>query len=384
MMITVARRGCEEPGLLVSESYHNADMYYATGFLAPDRFVYLCKDNVGYLFVSQMEYERARKESKVNEVHSLEEYGYTDRLRDVKDADVALADTLAAVLSSFNVKKVRVPGDFPILLGDMLRARGLEVVPVQRLFEGERSIKSPDEVEKIRRAQAVNEKAMARAVGIIRRSKARNGVLYYGGKPLTSEFLQREIEMEFIENGYDTTGSIVAAGPRSADPHFAGEGAVKENEPIVIDIYPYGKKDRYFADMTRTVVKGKPSPEIQKMYDAVLEAQKLALGAIRAGVTGKQINDLVCEYFEEHGYGTTRTKSADGFIHSTGHGVGIDIHEQPSIGESGLEPLMPGQVVTVEPGLYKQGIGGVRIEDMVVVTDHGNVNLTKFPKKMVV
>jgi Xaa-Pro aminopeptidase len=359
-------------------------MYYVAGFLAPDRFVYLCKENAEYLFVSQMEYERAKKESRVKNVHSLEEYSYTDRLKAAKDADVSLADTLAAVLSSLNIKKVRVPGDFPLLLGDMLRARGIEVVPVPKLFEKERSIKAPEEIEKIKRAQAVNEKAMARAVDIISKSKAGNGVLYYEGKPLTSEFLQREIELEFIENGYDTIGSIVAAGQGSADPHFAGEGAIRENEPIVIDIYPYGKKDRYFADMTRTVVKGRPSPEIQKMYDTVLEAQKLALNAIKAGVTGKRVNDLVCEYFEKHGYGTTRTKSTDGFIHSTGHGVGIDIHEYPPVGESGLEPLKPGQVVTVEPGLYKPGVGGVRIEDMVVVTDRGNINITKFSKKLVV
>jgi Xaa-Pro aminopeptidase len=306
-----------------------------------------------------------------------------DRLRAVKDSEVATADTLAAMLSSLGIERVRVPGDFPILLGDMLRERGIEVAPVQKLFEAERSVKMPGEVEKIKRAQAVNEKALARAIRIIEGSKARNGVLYYEGKPLTSEFLQKEIELEFIENGYDTPGSIVAAGPGSADPHFAGEGAVKENEPIVIDIYPYGKKERYFADMTRTVVKGKPSPEIQKMYDTVLGAQTLALGAIKAGVTGKQINDMVCEYFEKHGYGTIRTKSTDGFIHSTGHGVGIDIHEYPSVGESGTDPLRPGQVVTVEPGLYKPGIGGVRIEDMVVVTENGNVNLTQFPKKLV-
>lgn len=383
-MTTVARRSCEEPILLVSESYHNADMYYATGFLAPDRFAYLCQDDTQYLFVSQMEYERAKKESKVKNVHSLEEYGYTDKLKAAKDADVALADTLAAITSSLKIRKVRVPKDFSLLLGDMLRARGIEAVPASKLFEEARSVKTREEVEKIKRAQAVNEKAMARAVDIIRKSKARNGVLYYEGKPLTSEFLLKEIELEFIENGYDTTGSIVAAGPRSADPHFAGEGAIKENEPIVIDIYPYGKKDRYFADMTRTVVKGKPSAEIQKMYDTVLEAQKLALNAIKAGVTGKQVNDLVCEYFEKQGYGTTRTKSTDGFIHSTGHGVGIDVHEHPSIGEAGVEPLKPGQVVTVEPGLYKPGIGGVRIEDMVVVTENGNANLTKFPKRLVV
>jgi len=359
-------------------------MYYATGFLAPDRFVYICKDDEEHILVSQMEYGRAKKESRVKLVHSLEEYGYTERLRAIKDADAALADTLAAMLSSLKVRKARVPGDFPLLIGDMLRERGIEVAPASRLFEEARSVKSPEEIEKIKKAQAVNEKAMERAIGIIKVSKAKGGTLYYDGEPLTSEFLRREIEMEFIMNGYDADDTIVASGPRSADPHFAGEGIIRENEPIVIDIFPYGKKDRYFADMTRTVVKGTPSPEILKMYEAVLEAQRLALGAISAGVTGKQVNDMVCEYFERQGYGTTRTKSTDGFIHSTGHGVGLEIHEQPSLGEAGTEPLRAGQVVTVEPGLYKPGIGGVRIEDMVVVTDTGNINLTSFPKMLVV
>jgi Xaa-Pro aminopeptidase len=370
--------------LLVSESYHNADMYYATGFLAPDRFVYICQDDKEYLFVSQMEYERAKKESKIKNVHSIEEFDFMGRLRATKDADVALADMLAAIFSSLKVRRARVPKDFPLLIGDLLRARSIEIVPTSGLFEQARSVKTSDEIGKIKKAQAVNETAMAHAIDIIERSKPVNGVLHYEGKPLTSEYLQREIELIFISNGYDTNDSIVAAGPRSADPHFAGEGAIKENEPIVIDLFPYGKKDRYFADMTRTVVRGKASPEVQKMYQTVLEAQNVALNAIRAGVTGKQVNDMVCEYFEKHGYGTTRTRSAEGFIHSTGHGVGIEIHELPSISESGLEPLMPGQVVTVEPGLYIQGIGGVRIEDMVAVTDKGNVNLTKMPKRLVI
>ncbi len=382
--MSTIKSGCGEPILLVSESYHSADMYYATGFLAPDRFVYLCQDDKSYLFVSQMEYERAKKESKVKNVHSMEEYDYTDRLKATRDPNVALVDSLAAIFAALKIKKVRVPTDFPILLGDMLRAKGIEVVPVAKLFEEARSIKSPDEIEKIKKAQAVNEKAMAHAIDIIKMSKPVNGVLRYEGKPLTSEYLQREIEMVFIGNGYDTNDSIVAAGPGSADPHFSGAGPIHENEPIVIDIYPYGKKDRYFADMTRTVVRGKPSPELQKMYDTVFEAQNIALGAIKAGVTGQYINDLVCECFEKHGYGTTRTKATQGFIHSTGHGVGIDIHEFPSIGEGGIEPLKAGQVVTVEPGLYIPSIGGVRIEDMVVVTENGNVNLTKMPKKLVI
>jgi Xaa-Pro aminopeptidase len=250
--------------------------------------------------------------------------------------------------------------------------------------EEQRLIKTPEEIEKIRQAQRVNEKGMKKAVDMIKKSTVRDGVLYYGEKPLTSELLQREIELVFIRNGHDATDTITAAGPRSADPHFTGEGPVRANEPIVIDIFPFGKKSRYFADMTRTVVKGRPSKEIKKMYDLTLEAQEIALGAIREGVTGKSVNDLVCDFYEKHGYGTTRTKAKTGYIHSVGHGVGLEIHEGPRLGESGTAPLRAGMVVTVEPGLYDPKVGGVRIEDMVVVTKDGCENLTKFPKELII
>jgi len=382
-MTIEATRNCRQPILIASESYHNADMYYATGFLAPDRFIYLCEDGREHVIVSQMEYERAKKESRVKDVLSFEDYDYTERLKTTKDSDRATADMLAAILGRLDIKSVRVPKDFSLLLADLLRARGIELIPVPRLFEESRSVKTSEELEKIKRAQAVNEKGLARAIDIIENSTVKDGVVHHEGIPLTAEFLRKEIELEFFRHGYDAESSIVASGPGSADPHFTGKGPIRAGEPIVIDIFPYGKQERYFADMTRTVSKGAPTPEVQKMYDLVLEAQMLAIGAIKAGVTGKYVNDLVCDFFEKHGYGTGRTKSRDGFIHSTGHGVGIEIHEYPSIGEIGLEPLKAGQVVTVEPGLYKHGLGGVRIEDMVVVTETGNINLTKFPKKLV-
>lgn len=377
-------RGPGAPVLLVAESYDSADMFYATGFLAPDRFVFIGDGDAGHVFVSQMEYGRAKKESGVASVHSMEEYGYTGRLLRLRDPDLAMAEMIADILGWLRIRSVRVPADFPLLLGDLLRSKGVEAVPTPRLFEDRRSVKTGGELEKIARAQAVNETAMAHAIGIISESEPVSGVLHYGGRPLTSEFLRSEIEVIFIKNGCDAEDSIVASGPPSADPHYAGEGPVREGEPIVIDLFPYGKKDRYFADMTRTVVRGRPPAAVERMYDAVLGAQEAAFGAIRAGVTGKEVNDRVCDYFEAHGYGTTRTKSEEGFIHSTGHGVGLDIHELPSLGEAGIEPLRPGQVVTVEPGLYARGVGGVRIEDMVVVTKTGYTNLTHMPKRLVV
>lgn len=376
------RPNCEQPILLVSESFHNADMYYATGFQAPDRFVYLCYGDHETLLVSTMEQGRAKKESRVKDVRTTDDYGYMERLKELKDPDKALVATIAGFLSSVGAKSVVVPKDFSLYVADMLRKSGIEVRASEKLFEKDREVKTPQEIEYIKQSQRANEKAMKKAIDMIKQSEPKEGVLYYRGKPLTAEMLQRQIELTFIKNGCDATDTITANGPRSADPHFAGEGPVMADQPIVLDLFPYSKKTRYFADMTRTVVRGKASPKLKEMYDLVLEAQQIAIAAIKPGVTGKSVNDLVCDHFQKHGYGTIHTKSKTGFIHSTGHGVGIEIHEGPSVGESGLEPLKAGNVVTVEPGLYLPEIGGVRIEDMVVVTESGCIDITKFPKQL--
>ncbi len=373
---------CERPILLVSESFHNADMYYATKFQAPDRFVYFCSGAKETLLVSVMEQGRAKKESCVKDVRTTDDYGYTERLKELKDQDRALAATITSFLTGNGVKSVVVPKDFQLHLADLLRSSGIEVNAAEKLFDKKREVKTPEEIELIKQAQRVNEKGLKRAIDMIKRSEPREGVLYYKGKPLTAEMLQREIELTFVKNGCDANDTITACGPRSADPHFVGEGPVMANQPIVLDLFPYSKKTRYFADMTRTVVRGQASPKLKEMYALVLEAQQIAIAAIKPGVTGKYVNDLVCEHFEKHGYGTTHTKSKTGFIHSTGHGVGIEIHEGPWIGESGLEPLQAGNVVTAEPGLYLPEIGGVRIEDMVVVTEKGCIDITRFPKQL--
>jgi Xaa-Pro aminopeptidase len=177
----------------------------------------------------------------------------------------------------------------------------------------------------------------------------------------------------------------VACGRGSADPHWQGEGELRAGEPIVIDFVPRSKKERYYSDMTRTVVRGTPSDEIKDMYSAVREAQQAAIKRIKAGITGNEVHNIVCDVLEARGYETARGKTGvftEGFIHSTGHGVGLDIHEGPNLSESGKE-LKEGSVVTVEPGLYYKRTGGVRLEDVVVVTASGCKNLTMFGKNLV-
>lgn len=380
----MAEKSCDTPILVVGKSIDNANLYYATGFLAPDSFAYICAGGKSYVLVSSMERGRAEKESKVDRVISDEEYQYVEKMKSTGDPDGAYADVLSELLRDVSAKSVSVPGHFPLKLAENLRARGIEVTPAEMQIEEERLIKSKEEIAMIQKAQRINEKGMAKAESLLRKAAVKDGILHYRGKPLTSEQIQREIEVVFVKNGYETTDSIVAAGPGAADPHFTGAGPIRTNEMVVVDIFPFGKKDRYFADMTRTFVRGKPTKKMREMYDLVLEAQEAALGAIKEGVTGKYVDDKVCDIFERHGYGTPRTKSKTGYIHSTGHGVGLEIHEAPRLSQTGTKTLKAGMVVTVEPGLYLPDVGGVRIEDIVVVTKTGCKNLTKYHKELVI
>ncbi|MDQ4064396.1 MAG: Xaa-Pro peptidase family protein, partial [Actinomycetota bacterium] len=189
-----------------------------------------------------------------------------------------------------------------------------------------------------------------------------------------------------LRRGCAASGTITAGGAQTADPHERGHGALKAGDPIILDIFPADKTTRYYADMTRTFVKGAPGEKLQKMYDAVLESQEAALAMIGPGINGRDIHNKVSDILHESGYKTLVHDQRpgeplqEGFIHGTGHGVGLEIHESPRVSIAD-EKLVPGDVVTIEPGLYYKGIGGVRIEDLVVVTESGCRNLTNFPKE---
>jgi len=374
----LAERGID--GLLLAgNTLCDSDMYYLSGFLAGDRFVVLASDKVSIL-VSGMEKGRAFVESKADEVVSTSDYGIMDRFKALGKIDEAYSSVLIDFLHDRGMRRrIGVPKSFPSGLYSMLE-NDLQVSIVDSPVSRIRAVKSPEEIENIKAVQRSCEAAMSAAIGLIKRSKPEGDLLYLDDAPLTSEQVRTEIEISLLKDGCEAYDTIVSGGKDSANPHARGSGPLPANAPIVLDIFPRSKLTRYFADMARTVVRGEAETEISDLYEAVLYAQEEGLKAVSAGVTGSAVHSVVCKAFEECGYPDRDDK---GFIHSTGHGVGLDVHELPSLSETG-EQLHAGNVVTVEPGLYYPDLGGVRLEDLVVVREIGCDNLTYFEKRLVV
>jgi Xaa-Pro aminopeptidase len=368
----------KRPLLIVSESMHNADMYCATHFLAADPFIYLCLpyEQKDIIIVSQMEYERAKKETIVKEVRSSLDYGQ----------NLKLEELIVKIFQEERITAIEVPKYFSFYTAEALKQTGIDVVPVENVVMTKaREIKNEQEVADIKKAQRACETAMALAITTIKESKVDGNVLIDEEGILTSERVKARVEHALIDAGCVCDGGepIVSCGKRAANPHFTGSGPLYANEPIIIDIFPRLKAERYFADMTRTVVKGEPKKELKELYETVLDAQNAALALLREGITCKEVHNCVCDVFEERGYETLRTGGKKGFIHSTGHGVGLNVHESPGVSDNEYV-LKKGNVITIEPGLYDPEVGGVRLEDMVLVRKNDCENLTAFEKKLAV
>src|SRR5919112_593303 len=375
--------------LVIGAPEYNADAYHLSGFLAPDPVICLRVAGKTYLAVSSLEYGRAEKEAPVDRLLSHDELEIMHLARELKSGAKAYAAAVANLLDGIGAlgSPIAVPPDFGIVYTDELRARGVTLTPDGKLFDGLRRAKTEGEISHIQKTQEAVEAACAHAVGILEDADVReDSTLEWRGETLTSERLRGEIDVELLRRGCAADGTIVAGGSQGADPHERGHGPLKAGESIIVDIFPVDLSTRYYSDMTRTFVKGEPNGGLQEMYDAVLESQKAALSMIRAGVNGREIHRKVAEVLHEAGYKTNVHDQeegkplTEGFFHGTGHGVGLEIHESPSVSLAGDE-LIPGDVISVEPGVYDPSVGGVRIEDLVVVTEEGCRNLTTFPKE---
>ena len=386
----LAEKGAEAL-LLYSDSYRDANMYYLTKFLAPDPFIFLKRvDADPAIVINQMEFPRAQKQSIVQDVKSYLDYNYLQTVKSAKEPQLGAMKFIAKVAEKeLGVgTKICVPPNFPAIAADVLREEGLTVNPMFGVVEKARETKDRQEVEEIKAVQAVTEKVTSEAIELIANSDVgSNGTLLINGEPLTVSRIKSFFGSKLLENGcLPEEDIIVACGTKSSDPHYGGEAEdkLKADQPIIVDIYPRSMQKRYWTDMTRTIVKGRASDKLKKMFETVFEARNASLDAIQAGVLGSHVYDVCCDVLEKAGYETTRggKKITKGMPHSLGHGVGLQIHESPRINELSTSPLREHNVVTVEPGLYDPQIGGVRLEDIIEVTKSGYNNLTKMETRL--
>jgi Xaa-Pro aminopeptidase len=375
--------GAEFDGYLIDAAGDDSDQRYLSGFDAPDPFVTLYTPDGVHLLVNTLEYGRARTDSRADTVRRLSEFDHREAVSEYGQV-AGRGRTLAAFLSDAGVESVAVPQRFPLASADGLRGQGVSVTAAERDVVTEiRARKTGEELEHVRAAQAANEMAMAAAEELLAEAEVVDGTLHHEGAALTSERVKSAIEATLLEHGCGLDETIVACGADAADPHDRGSGPLLADEPVIVDIFPRDKTTKYHADMTRTFVRGTPDETVREWFDLTDRAREAALEAVQPGVTGEHVHDAACDVFADAGLPTLRDDpdTETGFIHSTGHGVGLDVHELPRIGPDGAE-LEPGNVITIEPGLYDPDVGGIRIEDLVVVTEDGHENLTEYPVRL--
>jgi Xaa-Pro aminopeptidase len=367
--------------LIVADSDHDATMLYAVGMFVPDAFIFLQTGNRRYVVLSDLEIDRARREVKHCEVLPLSHYQKLIRGKGQKNP--RFEEVIAYLLREKGATRVSVPANFPLGLATHLHKEGIRLKPRPGGFFPQREQKSSSEVRKISAALLMAEVGMAEAMHVLRATKiARDRRLMYHGVPLTSEKLRSVIDTAILQAGGLASHTIVAGGKQGCDPHERGFGPLRGNEPIILDIFPRSQATGYFGDITRTVVRGRASEEVRKMYDTVWQGQELAFRQMKAGASTSGIHKSVQDYFVAQGYrtGQGETGRMEGFFHGTGHGLGLEIHEAPRVGATSAGNLVAGQVVTVEPGLYYSEFGGIRLEDVALITKTRPRNLTRFEK----
>ena len=365
--------------LIVAASENDPDMLYATRFFAPDAFIFLKERGKRTLVLSDLEIDRARKTAQADEFVS-----YSALEREVQGNErmpPAYEKVLSHFLRKRGVRSAVVPANFPLGFAQELAASNIQLRTTNGLFWPEREAKTDEELKLMRRALQITEAGMARAMEVLKASvPGAAKKLVWSGKTLTSEVLRAEIDSAILRAGGLPANTIVAGGDQACDPHERGSGPLKANSLIILDIFPRDAKSGYFGDMTRTVVRGRASEEQRRLWRTVREGQEMALRKMKPGVDGLNLHNEVKQFFTDRGFPTeVRGGKQVGFFHGTGHGLGLEIHEFPRFQKTVFKV---GQVLTVEPGLYYPGLGGVRIEDVAVVTKSGHRLLSRFEKQL--
>jgi Xaa-Pro aminopeptidase len=367
--------------LIFADTIRSPELRHEVPVAVPDPFLYFERNGSKLAVLSSFEVDRLREAGI--EAHPYEEFGWDELIATGMPREEVDLELSLRAAKEWGVSSASVPSAFPLELADRLRGDGVELTVDRDLFLQRRRVKTQEELAGIRRAQKGADDAMAAARELFRRAEPHNGTVLVDGEPLTCERVKHEILRVFGEHGLAADEFIVSHGPQSAVGHDLGSGPIRPDESIVIDLWPRDRESMCYADMTRTFVVGTPSDELREYHRLVYDALQRSLESVRAGVEGRAVFTEVCELFQDAGYPTQLSKQPgevldSGFYHGLGHGVGLEVHEQPWLGRA-PGSLVAGDVVTLEPGLYRHGWGGCRLEDLALVTEDGCENLTSFP-----
>jgi Xaa-Pro aminopeptidase len=371
--------------LIYGDTLRSPELRHEVPVVVPDAFLYVESDGRRAVVIHSLEIPRVRAETDL-EIVAIEQLGADELFAQGLPRWQIDQELVLRGCRELGIDRAAVPAGFPVGLADHLRASGVELTVERDLFDDRRRAKNATELSGIRRAQRACEAALDAARDLLRRAEQNGSGLEVDGEPLTSERIKRVIEDVFADHEVEGGEMIVSHGPQTAVGHDMGSGQLQADEPIVFDLFPRDKETGCFADMTRTYVVGEPSDEVREWYRLVKEALDRSTAEVKPGKNGRELFELVCDLFHDAGYKTQLNKEPgevleDGFFHGLGHGVGLEVHEGPSLGRVG-DDLIPGDVITVEPGLYRAGYGGLRLEDLVLVTEEGHEVITDYPYEL--
>jgi Xaa-Pro aminopeptidase len=374
--------------LLYGDTERSAAVRHEIPIAIGDPFLFAEVDGRKYVLTTKLESDRVKRELPDAELLDYFALGYKDLVDEGMSYHHAGREVEARAVRQIGIDEAIVPGDFPLALGDRLRAEGIVLTVDDAAVEMRRRVKTPAELDGIRAAQRAAEAGMTAAAELLARAQpAADGHLEVDGKPLLAEDVRATLRDACAEHRAPCPPDVIVASVWQGGGHEPGSGKLPAGLPIHVDIWPRHEESACWADMARTFMVGEPAAEhaelIAEHTRLVENALAQAQTAVRPGVTGRELFDATCDLFESAGYLTQRTATSeaevDGFQFSLGHGVGLEVHEPPRLGLSGHEPLVAGDVVAVEPGLWDKRVGGVTFEDIVLVTEGGCELLTRFP-----
>lgn len=374
--------------LLYGDTERNPALRHEIPIAIGDPFLYAEVGGRAYVVTSELERDRIAAVRPDAELIDYVELGFLELLQAGISRSAVLLELVSRAVKRAGATAAVVDFDFPVGVADRLRADGVTlVIDDGTVIQSRRRAKSDAEMEGIRRAQDAAEASIAAAAAMLREADAADGTLVLEGEPLLAERIRAEMSAACAPFGALLPPTVIVASVWQGVGHEPGSGPLPAGLPIQIDVWPQDERTSCWADMTRTfLVGGHPGDEVLRQERLVREALERAREAVKPGILGRELHDMTCDLFESAGYSTQRTGPGDdpseGFQFSLGHGVGLEVHEDPALGQAGRDPLVAGDVLAVEPGLWRRDVGGVRFEDLLLVTEDGCETLTSYPYEL--